>query len=57
MNTFKNILVGAGFYCNGNWCIKRSSRTADVYRDYAKSEFFGRFYFKQDEICTRRKGA
>lgn len=52
-NVFKNIQVGAAFYLNGNYCIKRSSRTADVYeRDGGKH--YGRFYVKMNEICKSR---
>ena len=54
-NYFKNIQIGAGFYLNGNWCIKRSTRTADLYRDFNQSELFGRFYVGQGEVCKRRK--
>lgn len=53
-NIFKNIQVGAGFYLNGNWCVKLSTKTADVYRDYSMTECFGRFYVGQNEVCSSR---
>jgi len=52
-NTFKNIQIGAAFFCNGNYCIKRSSRTADMYK-VPNGELLGRFYYRQTDICTSR---
>ena len=56
-NIFKNIQIGAGFYLNGNWCVKRSSRTADVYRDPSMIMYLTWAYVKQNEVCTSRKDA
>lgn len=53
-NTFKNIAIGAAFYLNGNYCIKRSSRTADVWYDGPGSKYMGWWYVKEHEICTSR---
>lgn len=47
---FKNIQVGAAFYCNGNYCIKRSTRTADLY-ELPEGKKYGRFYFRSGETC------
>jgi hypothetical protein len=51
--TFKNIQVGAGFYLNGNWYVKRSSRTADMYTNRDDAKPFRWFYVRQNEICTK----
>lgn len=54
---FKNIQLGAAFWCNGNYCIKRSSRTADIYGGSGDTdEHFGRFYFGQSEVCYSGRG-
>lgn len=38
---FKGIAIGQRFFCNGNWCIKRSTRTA-MLEGYNKVFYFGR---------------
>lgn len=42
---FKNIPVGRRFECNGNECIKTSTRTARLI------EYNRVFYFRQSELC------
>lgn len=41
---FKHITTGSSFHCNGNICIKKSTRTAWI--DQGKILWF---YFGQDE--------
>jgi hypothetical protein len=43
---FKDIKPGQVFYCNGNKCFKRSSKTATLL------EFNKWYYFEQNAICT-----
>jgi hypothetical protein len=38
---FGSLPTGAIFFCNGNRCIKRSSRTADLV-DWGRTFYFGR---------------
>lgn len=54
-NAFKNIQVGAAFYCNGNYCIKRSTRTADVHESGEGGAHYGIFYFRMGETCYSQK--
>ena len=37
---FKQIRIGSMFYCNGNLCIKRSSRTALI-KQYNRIFYYG----------------
>ena len=39
--TFRALPVGAHFTCNGNRCIKKSSRTAQLV-DYKRTFYFGK---------------
>jgi len=39
--TFAALPHGAAFFCNGNRCIKRSSKTAELV-DYKRTFYFGR---------------
>jgi len=40
---FSEIAIGASFYCNGNVCVKKSTRTALIVK-------YGRtFYYAQNE--------
>ena len=41
---FGRLTIGSSFYCNGNFCIKKSARTAWI--DQGKILWF---YFGQDE--------
>ena len=43
---FKHVPVGSTFTCNGNVCIKRSSRTALL---VAYDRWF---YFSASDVCT-----
>lgn len=44
--TFAALPHGAAFFCNGNRCIKRSSRTAELV-DYGRT-----FYFAAADVVT-----
>ena len=46
ITTFSSLPVGSKFFCNGNRCIKRSTRTA------ALVDFRRTFYFGAAETCT-----
>jgi hypothetical protein len=46
MIAFKNVRVGEMFTCNGNLCVKKSTRTALLVTA-------GRvFYFGQSDVCS-----
>lgn len=47
--TFSEVPIGAEFFCNGNRCVKVSSRTADL------QEYGRRFYFGMRELVTVSK--
>lgn len=42
--TFSGVKIGQGFKCNGNYCIKKSKRTAMI------TEFSKVFYYHKNEI-------
>ena len=54
-NTFNNVQIGAGFWCNGNYYIKRSTRTADMWRDDTRQFYCGWFYMRMGDLCTSRR--
>ena len=37
---FSELEIGQTFYCNGNWCVKKSSRTA-LLKGFDKTFYFG----------------
>jgi len=43
--TFASVPVRATFWFNGNWCVKRSQRTARV-------ASYGWFYFNLTDVVT-----
>jgi len=44
--TFGQVRVGELFQCNGNLCLKKSTRTAEIIE-------LGRvFYYGQADVCT-----
>ena len=47
MKKFGELQIGDCFYCGGNWCIKKSTRTAWINRD--KTLWF---YFGQNESVS-----
>lgn len=47
--TFAAVPVGSSFWCNGNWCVKRSQRTATI--TFSGGQI-GPFYFKAHEVVT-----
>ena len=55
---FKDISVGSSFRCNGNLCLKKSSRTAWLIYGAEDTPFSAPvtegswFYFGQKEICV-----
>lgn len=46
VTTFGTLPIGAEFTCNGNLCIKRSKRTAELVN------FKRTFYFGKSEVVT-----
>jgi hypothetical protein len=47
--TFDKIAIGSTFYCNGNYCYKRTKRTATIYQ-YSRV-----FYFKANDVVNTVK--
>jgi hypothetical protein len=54
--TFNQVPVGSAFRCNGNLCVKKSTRTAYLVFNNPKNPFGDLtegswFYFGQRDIC------
>jgi hypothetical protein len=52
---FSQVPVGQVFKCNGNTCIKQSTRTAWILNSESPfGDAYGWFYFRQKEVVQLR---
>ncbi len=48
LKAFKDVLIGEKFHCNGNLCLKKSTKTALL------TNFDRVFYFGQEELVRSK---